>query len=134
MTHPKLEILTHLQKSFGAVGPTQGVNLHIAPGELHAIIGPNGAGKTTLLSQICGEILPDAGSILLDGRDVTALPAHERARPGPGALVPDQPSSTPLSAPGQRRLAHRRTAPAASGSWQRRSLSNCAETTSHGVC
>ncbi|CAB3920895.1 Fructose import ATP-binding protein FrcA [Achromobacter anxifer] len=79
--HPKLEI-RDLQKSFGAVRATQGVNLQVRPGELHALIGPNGAGKTTLLSQISGEILPDAGGILLDGRDITRMPAHKRPAAG----------------------------------------------------
>ncbi|WP_447917643.1 ABC transporter ATP-binding protein [Achromobacter aegrifaciens] len=79
--HPKLEI-RDLQKSFGAVRATQGVNLQVRPGELHALIGPNGAGKTTLLSQISGEILPDAGSILLDGHDITRMPAHKRPAAG----------------------------------------------------
>lgn len=80
-SHPKLEI-RDLRKSFGAVHATQGVNLEVRPGELHALIGPNGAGKTTLLSQISGEILPDAGSIWLDGGDITRMPAHKR--PGAG--------------------------------------------------
>ncbi|SIT15346.1 ABC transporter ATP-binding protein [Achromobacter sp. MFA1 R4] len=80
-SHPKLEI-RDLRKSFGAVHATQGVNLEVRPGELHALIGPNGAGKTTLLSQISGEILPDAGSIWLDGDDITRMPAHKR--PGAG--------------------------------------------------
>ncbi|PTN51934.1 ABC transporter ATP-binding protein, partial [Achromobacter xylosoxidans] len=79
--HPKLEI-RDLQKSFGAVRATQGVNLQVRPGELHALIGPNGAGKTTLLSQISGEILPDSGDILLDGRDITRMPAHKRPAAG----------------------------------------------------
>ncbi|AVG41632.1 ABC transporter ATP-binding protein [Achromobacter insolitus] len=79
--HPKLEI-RDLQKSFGAVRATQGVNLQVLPGELHALIGPNGAGKTTLLSQISGEILPDAGGILLDGHDITRMPAHKRPAAG----------------------------------------------------
>ncbi|MFD4840857.1 ABC transporter ATP-binding protein [Achromobacter sp. NPDC058515] len=78
---PKLEI-RGLRKTFGAVQATQGVNLEVRPGELHALIGPNGAGKTTLLSQISGEILPDAGSILLDGADITRMPAHKRPAAG----------------------------------------------------
>ena len=80
-SHPKLEI-RGLQKSFGAVHATQDVNLAVRPGELHALIGPNGAGKTTLLSQISGEILPDAGSIWLDGGDITRMPAHKRPAAG----------------------------------------------------
>lgn len=80
-SQPKLEI-RDLQKAFGAVQATQGVNLAVRPGELHALIGPNGAGKTTLLSQISGEILPDAGSIWLDGGDITRMPAHKRPAAG----------------------------------------------------
>jgi branched-chain amino acid transport system ATP-binding protein len=71
-----------LHKSFGAVKATHGANLRLRRGELHALIGPNGAGKTTLLAQIGGEIRPDAGSIHLAGRDITALPAHRRPAAG----------------------------------------------------
>jgi len=77
----KLDI-RDLRKSFGAVNATQGASLVVRPGELHALIGPNGAGKTTLLSQISGEILPDSGSIALDGRDITRMPAHHRPATG----------------------------------------------------
>lgn len=73
-----------LQKSFGALHATQDVSLALYPGEIHALIGPNGAGKSTLLAQICGTLAPDAGSVWLDGRDVTALPAPARARAGLG--------------------------------------------------
>ena len=46
---------------------------------MHAIIGPNGAGKTTLIGQLAGELVPDAGRIHFDGRDITALPVHGRS-------------------------------------------------------
>jgi branched-chain amino acid transport system ATP-binding protein len=71
-----------LAKRFGALCVTDGVSLTVAPGEVHALIGPNGAGKTTLIAQIAGALAPDAGRILIDGRDVTALSPHERARLG----------------------------------------------------
>ena len=71
-----------LEKSFGAVKATNNANLELAAGELHAIIGPNGAGKSTLIAQIAGEIRPDKGQIFLAGRDITAVPAHERPRLG----------------------------------------------------
>jgi len=77
----RLEI-RNLRKAFGALLATHDVNLALAPGELHALIGPNGAGKTTLISQISGELLPDSGQIILDGRDITRLPAHKRAAVG----------------------------------------------------
>ncbi len=74
---PKLQI-EGLRKAFGAVQATRNVNLTVCQGELHALIGPNGAGKTTLLSQISGELMPDAGRIYLDGRDITRVPAFRR--------------------------------------------------------
>lgn len=78
---PKLEI-RNLNKSFAALLATNDVNLSVLPGELHALIGPNGAGKTTLISQISGELTPDSGQILLDGGDITHLPAYKRAAVG----------------------------------------------------
>jgi branched-chain amino acid transport system ATP-binding protein len=71
-----------LHKQFGALVVTDGVTLDVAPGELHAVIGPNGAGKTTLINQISGYLRPQSGRIRFDGRDITALPVHARARLG----------------------------------------------------
>ena len=73
-----------LKKSFGALRATDDVTLNVLSGELHALIGPNGAGKSTLIGLICGELLPDAGQIVFDGRDVTALRTPMRARLGIG--------------------------------------------------
>lgn len=81
MTEPTLS-LTGLRKSFGGLVVTDDLTLSIMPGELHAVIGPNGAGKTTLINQVSGLLTPDAGSIVFAGRDITALPAHARARLG----------------------------------------------------
>jgi len=78
---PKLE-LRNLRKSFGALAATDDVNLTVYGDEIHALIGPNGAGKTTLISQISGEIMPDSGQILLDGKDITRLPPYQRAAVG----------------------------------------------------
>ncbi len=71
-----------LRKNFGALAVTDGVTLDVAPGELHAVIGPNGAGKTTLINQLSGFLAPQSGRIRFDGRDITALPVHARARLG----------------------------------------------------
>jgi branched-chain amino acid transport system ATP-binding protein len=71
-----------LRKHFGALAVTDGVTLDVLPGELHAVIGPNGAGKTTLINQVSGFLAPQSGRILFDGRDITALPVHARARLG----------------------------------------------------
>jgi branched-chain amino acid transport system ATP-binding protein len=71
-------------KLFGGLIVSEDVSLDVMPGELHAIIGPNGAGKTTLLNQIGGQLVPNAGSIVFDGVDVTALPVEQRTRLGIG--------------------------------------------------
>jgi branched-chain amino acid transport system ATP-binding protein len=74
--------LAGVTKRFGALTVSDGVDLTLAPGEIHALIGPNGAGKTSLVHQIAGTLTPDAGAIRFDGRDITRLPVHERARLG----------------------------------------------------
>ncbi|MFO1218042.1 MAG: ABC transporter ATP-binding protein [Burkholderiaceae bacterium] len=74
--------LRGVRKSFGALSVTDDVNLTVRAGEVHALIGPNGAGKSTLIAQISGELQPDAGEILVDGRPITSLPAHARAAAG----------------------------------------------------
>ncbi len=71
-----------LRKSFGGVTATDDVSVEIHTGETHAIIGPNGAGKTTLISQLSGLLPPDAGRVTFRGRDITRLPAHQRAHVG----------------------------------------------------
>ncbi len=71
-----------LSKSFGALAVTQRVSLRVAPGERRVLLGPNGAGKTTLFNLLVGELAPDSGQILVDGRDVTALSVDARARLG----------------------------------------------------
>ena len=73
-----------LRKRFGALVATDDVSIDLHPGEIHAIIGPNGAGKSTLIKQICGGLRPDAGAVLLEGRDVTGEGTQARARAGLG--------------------------------------------------
>ena len=81
MPDPVLET-TGLTKRFGGLLATDAVSLSVEASELHAIIGPNGAGKTTLISQLAGELAPDAGRVMFDGRDVTTEPPHRRAARG----------------------------------------------------
>ena len=71
-----------LVKRFGGLLATDHVDLTVAPGEIHALIGPNGAGKSTLVNLISGLIPADAGRIVLDGVDLTALAPHQRVRHG----------------------------------------------------
>jgi len=71
-----------LVKRFGGLAATDGASLDVRAGEVHALIGPNGAGKTTLIHQIAGSLAPDAGRIVFDGADVTALPMAKRVHAG----------------------------------------------------
>jgi branched-chain amino acid transport system ATP-binding protein len=73
-----------LVKRFGGLTATDHVSFAVMPGEVHAIIGPNGAGKTTLISQLAGELPPDEGRIVFDGRDITRLNVPSRSLAGLG--------------------------------------------------
>jgi branched-chain amino acid transport system ATP-binding protein len=69
-----------LSKSFGGLAAVRNVSLSLWPGEILGLIGPNGSGKTTLLNLIAGAMRADAGTIHLDGEDVTHMANHLRAR------------------------------------------------------
>jgi putative tryptophan/tyrosine transport system ATP-binding protein len=56
------------------------INLTLQPGDFVTIIGSNGAGKSTLMNMIAGKLLPDIGTVVIDGHDVTSWPEHKRAR------------------------------------------------------
>ncbi len=71
-----------LSKSFGGVEALRGVSLTAWGGEVLSIIGPNGAGKTTLVNAICNVYPKDGGHVLLDGEDITRMPAHSMAGKG----------------------------------------------------
>ena len=76
----------HLRKSYRRRTVIRDVSLHLARGEVVALLGPNGSGKTTCFYNIAGLITPDSGQVIIDGRDVTALPMYRRARLGIGYL------------------------------------------------
>lgn len=80
-----------LQKRYRARPVVRDFRFKLEPGEIVGLLGPNGAGKTTCFYMLVGLVRADAGQILLDGRDVTALPMHARARLGLGYL-PQEPS------------------------------------------
>src|SRR6266568_5021425 len=65
-----------LRKSFGGVHAVDGVSFAVGKGEFLALIGPNGAGKSTCFNMINGQLKPDAGRILFEGRDIAGLPAR----------------------------------------------------------
>jgi ABC-type branched-subunit amino acid transport system ATPase component len=71
-----------LEKRFEQLAVTRNLSLRIEAGARHALIGPNGAGKTTVVNLLTGIARPNAGRILLEGTDITALPVHERVRRG----------------------------------------------------
>jgi branched-chain amino acid transport system ATP-binding protein len=78
-------VLLHVQglhKSFGGVHAVRDISFAVAENVIFAVIGPNGAGKSTLLNLLSGIYRPDDGSIVLDGIDLTGLPAHRRVRHG----------------------------------------------------
>ena len=77
--------------SIGGRRLVKSVNLQLNPGEVVGLLGPNGAGKTTTFSLVIGLLRPDAGQIVMDGRDVADLPMPKRARLGLGYL-PQEPS------------------------------------------
>ena len=64
-----------------------GVSITVAPGEVVGLLGPNGAGKTTTFNIVVGVIKPDAGAVTFQGRNITRLPMHRRARLGIGYLT-----------------------------------------------
>jgi lipopolysaccharide export system ATP-binding protein len=72
----------HLVKAFAGRRVIEDVTLELARGEVVGLLGPNGAGKTTTFQMLTGMIQPDAGTIILDGHTVTAMPFYDRARFG----------------------------------------------------
>jgi ABC-2 type transport system ATP-binding protein len=76
-----------LSKSFGELSAVDGVDLDVAAGEVFGLLGPNGAGKTTTINMICGVLRPDAGRVLVDGRDIWLEP---RAVKGLLGVVPQE--------------------------------------------
>jgi branched-chain amino acid transport system ATP-binding protein len=73
-----------VRKSFDGFLAVAGVSLSVERGATTAIIGPNGAGKTTFFNLITGHLRPDAGAVLLEGRDVTGVAPHDVCRLGMG--------------------------------------------------
>lgn len=77
---------SHLEKSFKSRAVVQDISINIGPGECVGLLGPNGAGKTTCFYMIVGLQSCDRGEILLNGKNITKLAMHQRARLGIGYL------------------------------------------------
>src|SRR5262249_4708154 len=76
---PRGEIeLRGLTKRYGEATVVDAIALSIAPGEFFSLLGPSGSGKTTTLMMVAGFVRPDGGVILLDGKDITAVPPQKR--------------------------------------------------------
>jgi len=80
-----------LVKTYGGRRVVDGVRFHVGAGEIVGLLGPNGAGKTTSFRMTVGLIKPDAGEVLLSGKNCAKLPMYRRARLGMGYL-PQEPS------------------------------------------
>ena len=94
MATPKLTVtagnsglkIEHLRKSFRKKTVIRDVSMTLHRGEVVALLGPNGSGKTTSFYCIAGLIFPEAGTVHIDGQNVTTLPMYRRARLGIGYL------------------------------------------------
>jgi branched-chain amino acid transport system ATP-binding protein len=75
-------VVDKLSKHYGGVRAADAVSFAVAAGSITGLIGPNGAGKSTALGLISGFLHRDAGRVIFEGRDISRLPAYERARLG----------------------------------------------------
>jgi branched-chain amino acid transport system ATP-binding protein len=72
---------------YGPITVLRNVSMQVASGEILGVLGRNGMGKSTLIRCLCGLIRPDTGRIVFDGRDITGIAPHERARLGMTTVV-----------------------------------------------
>jgi lipopolysaccharide export system ATP-binding protein len=76
-----------LAREYGGRRVVNGVSVQVGAGEIVGLLGPNGAGKTTTFNMIVGVVKPGAGAVFFQGRNITTLPMHQRARLGIGYLT-----------------------------------------------
>lgn len=87
-TRPILLKVEGLSSGYGSTQVLWGIDLEVRSGEAVALIGANGAGKTTLLRALAGQLPATEGRVLLDDRDITTVPAHQRVQLG-AVMVPE---------------------------------------------
>ncbi len=86
-TNGQLLATDKLAKEYRARRVVNGVSVSVNAGEIVGLLGPNGAGKTTTFNMVVGVVRPDAGQVSFQGREITHLPMHQRARLGIGYLT-----------------------------------------------
>ncbi len=86
-----------MQKRYGGVHALRGVHLDVYPGEVHALVGENGSGKSTLLKILSGQLQPDDGEIVLDGRPTSFRSAADALRQGIAAVTQETTLAPDLS-------------------------------------
>ena len=86
-TEEKLLSTEKLVKEYRQRRVVNGVSINVGAGEIVGLLGPNGAGKTTTFNMVVGLVRPDEGAVLFQGRDISRLPMHKRARLGIGYLT-----------------------------------------------
>ena len=79
-----------LHVAIDSVVALRGLSLEVGSGRMVGLVGRNGAGKTTLMRTLMGHLAPTSGSVVFDGRDLLALPAHARAGLGIGYMPEDR--------------------------------------------
>lgn len=75
-------VVKNLSKRFGGLEAVHSINLSVRSRELRCIIGPNGAGKTTLFNMITGQVKPDGGQVIFEGKDITGMKQYKISRRG----------------------------------------------------
>jgi len=78
--------IEQLRKSYRKKVVIRNFSMHLDRGEVVALLGPNGSGKTTTFYAVAGLVMPEGGSVTIDGQDVTNLPMYRRAQLGIGYL------------------------------------------------
>lgn len=101
-------LIEDVEVAYGRTQVLFGVSVEVGDGTLVCMMGRNGVGKTTLLNAVAGLLPLQAGRILLDGRDITKLPPHERARAGVGYVPQGHQVFPHLSAAENLRVVHER--------------------------